>query len=214
MRTKAKELKEKIIEYLLTNFRENGKEKITEEKIASYFKISRTPVREVLKSLENEGLISVRRNRGIKIRKFSKEDIKKVYDVRIILEEYAIKEAIKNLKEENIKKLREYVRNYNKARKEGKWLEAKKIDQLFHEKIVELSGNWYLNYLVKKLNVFSFFFSLPKKDQKYRIDPNPYSHNRILKALIKKDHEIASETIRNHILWIQNYTLKNYEKRG
>lgn len=213
MKTIAKELKEEIIEHLLTNLWGKGKEKITEEKIASYFRISRTPVREVLKTLEDEGIISVRRNRGIKIKRFTKEDIKNVYEVRILIESYAIKKAVENIKEEDIKELRVYVRGYNKARKKCNNQEARRYDKLFHEKIVDISENWYLKQIIKKLHMFSLFFSLPKKDIPYKIDPNPYSHNKILKALKERDPEKSSEFIKNHILWIQNHTIKNYEKR-
>ncbi|MFN4227895.1 MAG: GntR family transcriptional regulator [Candidatus Ratteibacteria bacterium] len=212
MNTKAKELREEIIEYLLTNLSLNGKKKLTEEKIASKFKISRTPVREVLKILENEGIISVRRNRGIKIRKFTKEEIESVYDIRILIESYAIKKAVENIKEKDIKELKTYVKKYNKARRERKNKEAKRYDIYFHEKIIDISGNWYLKHLIKKLYMFPFFLSLPKRIT-YKIDPNPYSHNKILKALIEKDSEKASETIKNHILWIKKYTLKNFERR-
>ncbi|MCM8785035.1 MAG: GntR family transcriptional regulator [Candidatus Omnitrophica bacterium] len=212
MRTKAKELREEIIEYLLTNLSLNGKKKITEGKIASKFKVSRTPVREVLKILESEGIISGRRNSGIKIRKFTKEDIESVYDVRILIETYAIKKTIKNIKEKDIKELKTYVKKYNQARRERKDKEAKRYDILFHEKIVDHCGNWYLKHLIKKLYMFPFFMSLPKKSISYKIDPNPYSHNKILKALIKKDTEKASKIIKKHILWIKEYTLKKFKK--
>lgn len=211
MVTKAGELREKIFDYLLSNLGGDGKRRITEEKIAKYFKTSRTPVREVLKSLEHEGLIIVRRNRGIRIKKFKKDDIKKIYDVRIVLEELAIREAVKNIKEDDIKKLKEYAKGYNKARNKRDRIKAEKYDILFHEKIVEMSGNWYLEYLMKKLKMFSLFFSvsLTEKKESPKRDRNPVSHNKIIKALITKNPEIASENIKKHILWALNSILKH-----
>jgi len=213
MRTKSKEIREKIIEYLFESTRNKGNGKITEEKIASYFKVSRTPVREVLKLLEEEGIISTKRNRGIRVKKLTKEEVRQVYEIRTVIEEFAARNAAKNIKQKEMRQLEEYARKCDEERKKGDIISARRYDRLFHEKIVEISGNWYLKFIEKKLGIFSLFFALSRARAEDRIDPTPYPHKAIINALSTKNPDIASEMIRNHIQWIADYTIKNWSEK-
>ncbi|MCD6222013.1 GntR family transcriptional regulator [bacterium] len=213
METKRKKLREKIISYLMKNGGDGGN-KITEESIASYFKVSRTPVREVLKHLEQEGIIKTKRRQGITFRKFTVKDIREVYTVRCALEEFAITEGIKNVSPEFIKKLKEYVKMYRDARKRMDRIEGEQADYLFHTALIELSGNKYLKKLIDKINLFRDVFKAGMNNQNYRkYDPNPYTHTKIIKAIADGDIDKAKETIRNHILWVMNNIIKLIEKR-
>jgi len=218
MKTKADELSEKILEYLLNN-RNNGggKKEITEKSIALRFRVSRTPVREILKHLEREGLIETRKNRGIVFRPFSEKDIKNVYTVRANLEDLAIREAVKNLTPVPLHLLKTYARTYTEARLRLDRTEGERADLLFHETIMELSGNWYLNHLVKKTRMFSAAFTM-LEGIKYRErkDLNPYSHTRIIRAMETGNPEAAADIMKNHIFWSMNgiVKLKNGQKKG
>lgn len=208
MQTKAKKLREKIIKYLI---QKNRKAKLSEKGIASYFKVSRTPVREILKYLEYEGIIETKKKGGIKFKEFSKKEIKDMYDVRALLEAFAIKEGIKNIKREDIKELKEYAKMYNKARKQGDILKGEKADKLFHKKIIELSGNKYLIYLIEKIHLFDTVFKAKLKGNEFyypKYDLNPNSHTKIIKAILKGDPDFAEEVIRNHILWARDKIIK------
>ncbi|MCM8762362.1 MAG: GntR family transcriptional regulator, partial [Candidatus Omnitrophica bacterium] len=216
MKTKTKRLREKIIKYLMKKGKDNGE--ITEEAIASYFKVSRTPVREVLKHLEQEGIIQTKRNAGIKFKEFGEEEIKDMYDVRALLEGFAIREGVKNITENDIKELKEYVKMYHKARKNKDRIKGEEADRVFHKKIIELSGNRYLISLVDKLNLFSSVFKVGMdKNSKFyyrRYDLNPYSHTKIIKAISTGNPDIAEESIKNHILWARDYAIKSLKKGG
>ena len=216
MKTKRKRLADRIIEYLVNN-REDGKKRITEEMISRYFRVSRTPVREVLKYLEQEGLIRTRRGRGITFKEFSEEEIKEIYDLRTVLEEFAIGEAVKNITQDDLKRLRSYVRMYNKAREKKDRIRGEEADHLFHNAIIEISGNRYLSLLIKRIRLFSTVFKvgIDREGGRYnrKVDINPYSHTKIIKALATGNPEIAAEMIRNHILWAKEYTLKHIKRR-
>ena len=213
MKTKRKKLREKIISYLIKNGGDGGN-KITEESIASQFKVSRTPVREVLKHLEQEGIIQTKRRQGITFRKFTVKDIKDIYTVRCALEEFAITEGIKNVSPEFIRKLKGYVKMYRDARKRGDRIAGEQADYLFHTALIELSGNKYLKKLVDKINLFRDVFKAGMNNQNYRkYDLNPYTHTKIIKAIADGNVDKAKETIRSHILWAMNNIIKLIEKR-
>lgn len=217
MKTKRKKLADRIIEYLVKN-RDNGKKKITEEMIARYFKVSRTPVREVLKYLEQEGLIQTKRCKGITFKKFSEEEIKEIYDLRAVLEEVAVRQAVKNITKEDIKKLRSYVRMYNEARKRKDRIAGEEADRLFHGALIGISGNRYLSFLVNRIRLFSIVFkiSIDRDRERYnrKVDINPYSHTKIIDAITTGNPDIAGEVIKNHILWARDYMIKILKKGG
>jgi len=216
MRTKRKKLREKIIDYLIKNMGDGGN-KITEESIALHFNVSRTPVREVLKHLEQEGVIQTKRRWGITFKKFTTRDIRDIYTVRCALEEYAITEGIKNVTPEFIKKLKGYVKMYRDARKRMDRIAGEEAEYLFHTALIELSGNRYLKKLVDKINLFRDVFKADISKQnslRYRkYDLNPYTHTKIIKAIATEDIDIAREVVRNHILWAMNNTIRSIEQR-
>ena len=209
MKTKRKQLADRIVRYLVSN-RDNGRRKITEEMIARYFKVSRTPVREVLKYLEEEGLIQTRRGKGITFKEFREEEIREVYDLRALLEEFAVRQAIKNITSDDLKVLRGYIRMYNEARERKDRVAGEEADTLFHEALIELSGNRYLMSLIKRIRLFSTVFKMGiERGMRYssKVDINPYSHTKIIKALSTGNPDIAGEMIRNHIFWARDYTI-------
>ena len=214
MKTKTKKLREKIINYLME--RNDGNGEIGEESIASYFKVSRTPIREVLKHLEQEGLIQTKRKKGITFKEFSEREIKEIYDVRALLEGYAIREGMKNITEKDIKELKGYVKMYRVARDKKDRIKGEEADRLFHNKIITFSGNKYLTSLVDKLNLFTTAFKagMDRTNKFYskRYDLNPYSHTKIIKAIATGSSDTAEDIIKNHILWARDYAIKNLRK--
>ena len=84
-------------------------EKIKENQIASELKVSRTPIREAFKLLENEGLIDYIPNRGCFAKGFTKQDVDDIYAVREALEELAVRWAVERITPEEITALEEQV---------------------------------------------------------------------------------------------------------
>jgi len=217
MKTKTRKLSGKIINFVLDSTYNSGSQSgVTEEAIASHFKISRTPVREVLKHLEHEKLIQTKPYHGITCRKFSAEDIKNIYNVRVTLEELAVRDAVKRMTPMIFAQLKTYAQEYTEALNNGVANKAELADQRFHEKIMEISDNWFLTNLMKKIHMVNIVFNLMLKketglseDKKH--DLNPYSHDAIIEALATGNPETAAETLRNHILWSRNHVLNYLE---
>ena len=82
-------------------------EKIKENQIETEFKVSRTPIREAFKQLENEGLIDYIPNRGCFAKGFTRQDIEDIYAVRKALEIMAVEWAVSRISDEQIQALQE-----------------------------------------------------------------------------------------------------------
>ena len=110
-------------------------EKIKENQIASELKVSRTPIREAFKLLENEGLIDYIPNRGCFAKGFTKQDVDDIYAVREALEELAVRWAVERITPEEITALEEQVdlmEFYSRKKDRQKVLE---LNATFHDVI-------------------------------------------------------------------------------
>ena len=82
-------------------------EKLTENKIAAELKVSRTPIRDAFRQLEQEQLVEYIPNKGCFAQGFSKEDMRDIYAVREAVEELAIRKVIQCADDQAIRKLQE-----------------------------------------------------------------------------------------------------------
>ncbi len=150
----ANELKKYIVE--------NDPKKLPPEReIASMFGVTRTVVREALRILEYEGIIttipgkgsfvqntkniSVEYNFPFKVNVHDKNFFRDLLEVRRALEESAVKLSIRNATDSQLKELVDISEKLLKAYREGK--NTAEIDYLFHETLFLLSGNTLLKYL-------------------------------------------------------------------
>jgi DNA-binding GntR family transcriptional regulator len=116
-------------------------ERIYEEQLAKVLGVSRTPMREALKTLASEGLIELAAARGALVRRFSPKDVRDMLDVLAVLESFAARLACKAASDEQIAELRalhERMKAFFKARNR---LEYYKLNQDFHSGVLRLSGN-------------------------------------------------------------------------
>jgi DNA-binding GntR family transcriptional regulator len=115
--------------------------RIYEEQLAKALGVSRTPMREALKTLASEGLIELAAARGAVVKRFSPKDVRDMLDVLAVLESFAARLACKAASDEQIAELRalhDRMTGFFKARNR---LEYYKLNQEFHSGVLRLSGN-------------------------------------------------------------------------
>ena len=139
------DIMEKIREWIITSRIAPG-EKIADIDIAAYFNFSRTPVREVLKILEQQKLICTYPGRATVVAPLETDNIEDLYVPMRMLQCLAAKLAVDNATAENITELIDlneefYVKLMDKSENPYNLLMA---DKRFHDKIVEMSGNEYI----------------------------------------------------------------------
>jgi DNA-binding GntR family transcriptional regulator len=124
-------------------------EDINETTIANQMAVSRAPLREGLRQLEQEGLIHRIPNRGCFIIDFSEQDVVEVFSLRATLECMALQLAAPHLTPEDFAALRECVEAAHLAIADGRLAELARIDLQFHEYICVRTGHsrllraWY-----------------------------------------------------------------------
>ena len=174
-------------------------EQIFEDVIAKRFNVSRTPVREAIRQLQMEGYINVIPYVGAFVTKISPKNVEDIYDILIILEGYAVWEAIPKIKPRDLKQLKTLHNKITLAAQKNDVGEYYKNNIKFHMKFVELSGNEQLKDVLSLLRnkIYRTHYigiTIPGHFEEYITD-----HTQILDAISKGDREMAKRYMEDHI---------------
>ena len=184
-----KEIQNILFELLMSPVRP-----ITEKMIGERLGISRTPVRQVLKKLETEGLIEQKRKKGICLRSMPVEELLQLYDVRAVLEGFAGRLACKTGGKSDIEELNNLAKRYTREFAKGQMHIVDQLDLQFHRKIVQMSNNIHLTKITDDLSVIEKVFMLEKA---IKFSP-PSGKDPVPTVPVKEPipHEIIVETIK------------------
>lgn len=174
-------------------------EKIKETQIATELKVSRTPIREAFKQLENEGLIDYIPNRGCYAKGFTMQDIEDIYAVRKALEVLAVEWAVERITPEEIQSLQEQsdLMEFYTARKDSK--KVLEINSDFHTIIYNAAGS---RFMAQVLRSYKEYIEQTRKALSYKqeyLEDIFAEHLEILKALRDKDAERAKNAMARHL---------------
>lgn len=193
-------LRDRIIEVVM----EPGT-KIDIQRLIEEFEVSETPVRVALAKLAHEGLVKLLPRRGYFVIKLTKKDIKEIYDLRILLEPYALDTAIENINPAKLKKIYAdfaELREIDDVRKKEK--KSLKIDQWFHLEIVRNCDNKRAQELFYRIYDFARISQRMHK----RIDRDVGEHTAVIKALLDKKKEEAKRLLVQHLENAREATLE------
>lgn len=141
---------EHIKELILTQKIKCG-ERINEQKIEEDLGVSRTPVREAVRRLSNEGIVKLVPNRFTEVITFDENSIKELGIVRITMDCLSAQLAIQNGSNRDFDELKSLSEKCEQAHQNNDWYEQIKYDSQFHLKLVEISGNDLLINLQKNM---------------------------------------------------------------
>lgn len=173
-----------------------GGTKIVEEKIAAELGVSRTPIRESIRKLENEGLIVKKR-----VVKPTEKDLRNMFQVRILLEGYSAKCAATFLKDKEIEKLFEYVQIGKTGTKE----EVMNANERFHNDIVNASHNPVMIDIIDRMQAIIYLFR--KTVVIYNRPHLIEEHEEIYHAILARDGDTAERLMKKHLETDLNFYL-------
>jgi DNA-binding GntR family transcriptional regulator len=137
-------LKERILEFEL-----KPGERIQEAQLSENLGVSRTPIREALNKLEQEGFIKAFPNRGYFISDISDQEVEELYEVREVLESLAVRMAIKKGSQRDWTTLEEIISHADRGKAVRKTKDQRfEIGRRFHGEIARISGNATLQQML------------------------------------------------------------------
>lgn len=192
-------------------------EELKEKSIGEELGVSRTPVREALRQLELEGLVTIIPNKGAYVVGISQKDIRDIYEIRSRLEGLCARWAALNITKEQLDELEEniYLSDFHSSK--GNSEQVVELDNRFHEILYNASGSKELKHVLLD---FHHYVQRVRKItlavQDRAVSSND-EHRKIVQALKKHNADeaetLANEHMMNTIRNMDSYGLENLLKQ-
>ncbi|MCR5595107.1 MAG: GntR family transcriptional regulator [Lachnospiraceae bacterium] len=176
-------------------------ERLPEIQLASQFGVSRTPVREAIRMLEQEGLVNLRPARGAIVSGISAESVKDVLEIRRALDVLCAQLACKRITPESITALENACRSFEETVNDNS-ADIKAIaasDVAFHDIIIDAAGNIRLKQLINNLSEQIYRYRFEYLKDKGIYPQLVKEHRTIYEAIAAGDVTAASEICGVHI---------------
>lgn len=174
--------------------------------------VSRTPIREAIRKLEKEGLVTIETRKGAYAADISIKEMVDVFDVREYLEGMAASLAALKITSEGKKELEEIAEDFKEAVNNGNIKEIVKFDEKFHKYIVKCSDNKTLIKLISQVQDLSLRFRYIYYEDFTRFEHIPTEHMEILEAIKSGDKDKARDEMSMHIRKLKEFVVKNADK--
>ncbi len=190
----SQRIKEMILRYEL-----RPGQRLEHQALAEQLGMSRTPVREGLGRLTEEGFVTRVPHKGYSVSEITAAEARELFDLRECLELYSIERAIKNSSEGDIRDLRSVLGSYKEAVSLGITRQMFLADENFHLKIAEIAGSPVLKRMLTTL-----FEKIIMKRTIEGISPSSgltsyRRHLRVFRAIEKRNVKEARQQIREHV---------------
>lgn len=174
-------------------------QRIVEEKISQETGVSRSPIREAIRRLNSDGLVSVSPRGGVRVYRPTFSDFKYLYECRLGLEPTAAYYAAIRMNEKQRDHLKNVVEEMNVVVEMKNLEKLKNLSTQFHFFIVEASENPYLMKMMNQLNSLMSFYRNEVLNIPMRIEDGAKEHQAVWQAIQTKDGTAAEELMRAHI---------------
>jgi len=175
---------------------------LVEDVIAESFGVSRTPVRNVLRRLAYEKLVTIIPHKGTFVSCPAVTDAKEVFEMRRVLEAAAIRQACKRADDDQMDRLRALIEEEHEAHAQGDMFGVLQISGDFHLKIAEIAGNsYYPRYLEELISLTYVIIAFYGYKQLMYCSSD--EHTQILEAIRLRDEAAAEQLITSHLTLIE-----------
>lgn len=176
--------------------------RISDSEMAGELGLSRTPVREALIRLAEQGLVEARHNRGFRVKDLTPGEVRDLYEVREALESLAVRKATELLTEAGATRLKEEDAAYRKLLGKGNLPALDAADDAFHRAIAELSGNRLLadslSGLADRVRIVRWIDF--RRAAAQAGGEAAEEHRRILAHILAGRANLAAKAVSDHIL--------------
>ncbi len=174
---------------------------LNEKDLSSEFKLGRTPVREALQQLANEGLVVIVPRKGVHVSTVSLEDFQKLLDTRIMLETHCARRASTRITGEVLDGLRDLMSGMEPLITARDIDALLSIDRQIHMAVVRGLDNEYIEQIASQLydRVARLWFLSFKNLDEPELRTRLLSHQLIIDALDLRDPDEAEKAVRQHI---------------
>ncbi len=183
--------------------------KLTEALLAERLGVSRGPIREAFRRLEEAGLVRQEKNRGVFVRDIPLDEAAEIFDLRAAMDELAGRRLAGNLGTEQARALRGIVERMEQAARAGDADAYHLLNLEFHERVVEFAGNRKMTSLYRRLVKELALARRRNLSEEQALTHSAAEHRQILKALLSGNPDAAGRALFEHAEASKQRMLRN-----
>lgn len=179
-------------------------ERLNEVMIAKELGVSRSPVRSAINELVGEGLLEAKPHQYVRVRKLTEKEILEVYELRMLVEQFAIAKVIENIDDHMIRSLEKFADDFKNCCTYDQLLKYVELDARFHKFLIENSGNNLIAETFGRIGMLITPFRVISLKSRKRFEESINEHLGIISALCERDVEKATESCSAHLTLAKN----------
>jgi phosphonate utilization transcriptional regulator len=183
--------------------------KLNEAVLADKLGVSRGPIREAFRMLDEAGLVRTEKNRGVFVRDIPIGEALEIFDVRAAMDEWVGKKLATCITAEQLKEMKALVTEMEKAVKTQDAHEYHVLNLKFHDHMVEITGNRKLTDTYRKLIKELSLFRRQNLADSVLMKKFLVEHKLIVKAIAAGDAVAAGRAMYNHVMQSKQRTIDN-----
>ncbi|MBU6483694.1 MAG: FCD domain-containing protein [Betaproteobacteria bacterium] len=173
---------------------------LREAELASMLGVSRGPLREAFRALEEAGLVRLEKNRGVFVRRIGADEADQIFELRAVLDQYAGRRAAQNAAPADVAELRALVDRMERAVAGGDVDAYLDANVAFHDRIVQLAGNPKLTLLYRRLVNELHLHRRASLGQAGRLPVSIREHRAIVASIASGRAEAAGRALYDHAM--------------
>lgn len=191
--------------------------RIVDSQLARQFGISRTPIRDAIRCLVEDGLVTNYGNRGYQVFKPTKKDIEEIFEIRLLLDEAAVRKIVRDVLPHN-REVREKImsmliqmRKQSAADNDSIFAQS---DEDFHDQLILLVENERMYLIYKDIRNQTRLFRQRTAEDRARIAKAYLYHERICEGLLELNLEKTLAAVYEHIELSKKDALMDFDSES
>lgn len=186
-------------------YRPDADLRLDEREMAERLGISRTPIREALARLAQEGLVEIAPRKGVFVRRKSRDEILEMVVTWAALESMAARLATKSARDADLVALRKFAMKHSSDAVRADIAEYSDANIIFHQRILELSGCSLLKTTADGLFTHMQAVRRRAMGESDRVRRSVADHMEIIEALMARDSDLAARRVREHTMRLHDH---------
>ncbi len=186
--------------------------KLTETALAAQLGVSRGPLREAFRMLDEAGLVRTEKNRGVFVRSLPLEEAMEIFDLRASMDEIVGRRLAGSMLPADLKEARALVEQMEQAVKAKDLQRYHLLNLRFHDRLVEMAGNGKMTAIYRKLIKELSLFRRFNLADGMLMPLSVGEHRQIVKAIASGDRDAAGRAMYDHVMDSKERTIRNHQQ--
>ena len=186
---------------------------LQENELAERLCVSRSPIREALRQLASDGLVVEIPNKGVFVKEFTARDIEEIFDLRVLLEDYAISKLQHHLTTADMQQLIDCLNEMERLHAQKDLRAYTDMDSKLHGLLIELCGNSLLESMYARIHSLNQQFRIYSLTSTQRFNESMEEHRDIVHCLLTNNADEARAINKRHLQLAKDKIIQHFSEQ-